>query len=507
MRALLARRLTLFTMILGGALALPVITNAILMLMSSAPPELKTPWPPIGGLTAIAILFLIGLKARLGTHSFRSLMLMHGVAAWVPLLSASIAIVYSPVRIELIALLVMCVTLVLRAALIPGPALVALILGAVTSVPLIAATAVVAYRDGSPIPLLGPLEFTLAVGVWCCVIVAVSYSVSRIVFGLHDEVHRVRRVGSYTLEKKLGEGSFGEVWRARHAMLRRPTAVKLLLPERTAGESLVRFEREVQITSTLTHPNTIAIYDFGRTREGLFYYAMEYVEGVTLERLVRENGPQNAGRVAQILHQAAGALAEAHRNGLIHRDLKPSNLMLCERGGNPGFVKVLDFGLVKELNHHEDVELTAAHALMGTPAYLAPESINAPDEVDAGVDVYGLGAVGYFLLTGQPPFGGKTIVEIAAHHLHSIPVPPSERLGRPLPSKLEALILRCLAKSPSDRPRNGTELRLLLKECMDESPWSLEDERSSQPVVIAEAEESAPEMVAHAPTLLTARLN
>jgi serine/threonine-protein kinase len=504
MRALLARRLGLFTAILGGALALPVLTNIVLM-ATSVPEEFKTPWPAIGGAAAIGVLLLVGLKARHAAHSFPALTVLHTLATFVPLVAVAASVLWAPVRIEMIALLVMCVTLVLRAALIPGPSFVSIFLGVITSVPFIVTTAVRAFESGSTIPFLTPAQFTLMIGVWCLVIVVVSYAVSKIVYNLHDEVHRSKKVGSYTLEKKLGEGSFGEVWRAKHAMLRRPTAVKLLLPDRT-GESLMRFEREVQTTSTLTHPNTVAIYDFGRTREGLFYYAMEYVEGVTLERLVRQNGPQAPGRVAQILHQAAGALAEAHRNGLIHRDLKPSNLMLCERGGVPGFVKVLDFGLVKELNHSEDVELTQAHALMGTPAYLAPETINAPEDVGAGVDIYGLGAVGYFLLTGHPPFSGKTIVEIAAHHLHTVPVSPSERLGKPVPPKLEALILRCLAKRPEDRPRNGAELARLLEACMDESPWSVDDERSSQPVEVAEEGTPEPEL-AHAPTIQTAHLN
>jgi eukaryotic-like serine/threonine-protein kinase len=282
-----------------------------------------------------------------------------------------------------------------------------------------------------------------------------------------------RQLGSYTLDEKIGEGGMGAVYRAHHAMLRRPTAVKLLTPEKTDAAALARFEREVQLTSQLRHPNTIAIYDYGRTPDGIFYYAMEYLDGLSLESLVASDGVQPAGRVVHILLQAAGALAEAHGIGLIHRDIKPANIMLCERGGMPDVVKVVDFGLVKNLDAADgDVALTNTNALTGTPLYLAPESITRPDRIDARIDIYALGAVGYFLITGTPPFTGQNVVEIAGHHLHTTPEVPSARLGRAVPPKLDALLVACLAKEPEARPRDAQALLTALLDCETESPWS-----------------------------------
>ncbi len=233
----------------------------------------------------------------------------------------------------------------------------------------------------------------------------------------------------------------GIVYRASHAMLRRPTAIKLLPADRAGNETLARFEKEVQLTASLTHPNTVTIFDYGRTPDGIFYYAMELLDGATLADVVEVDGPQPAARVAQILGQAAGALAEAHAVKLIHRDVKPANIMLVEQGGKPDVAKVLDFGLVKELDATASPELTQIDAVTGTPQYMAPESIRAPDEVDARSDIYALGAVGYFLLTGEHVFTADTVVEVCAKHLNDEPVAPSERLGAAVPADLETLIL------------------------------------------------------------------
>ena len=190
---------------------------------------------------------------------------------------------------------------------------------------------------------------TLNVATWCAVTIAIATVGSRVIFGLRTEAARVKRLGQYTLEHKIGAGGMGVVYRASHAMLRRPTAIKLLPPERAGEASLVRFEREVQMTAQLSHPNTVAIYDYGRTPEGVFYYAMEFLDGINLEDLVRTHGPQPAGRVVAILDQVCGALNEAHGSGLVHRDIKPANIILTERGGEPDVAKVVDFGLVKPL--------------------------------------------------------------------------------------------------------------------------------------------------------------
>jgi hypothetical protein len=374
---------------------------------------------------------------------------------------------------EVIALLVMIFLLVLRAALVPSLPFFTAILGVACSIPILVGAHVQLVASPLPNEVMSPGLIVIALSAWCVVATASTTVVSRIIYGLVTQVRDAMHLGRYTLGTKIGEGGMGEVYRAEHAMLRRPTAVKLLLPSKLSASSLERFEREVQLTSRLSHPNTIAIYDYGRTPDGIFYYAMEYLDGLSLESLVASDGVQPAGRVVHILLQAAGALAEAHGVGLIHRDIKPANIMLCERGGMPDVVKVVDFGLVKNLDAETtDVALTNTNALTGTPLYLAPESITRPDKIDERIDIYALGAVGYFLITGTPPFSGHNVVEIAGHHLHTEPERPSVRLGRSVPPKLDALVLQCLAKDPEARPRDAQELLTALLECEIESPWS-----------------------------------
>lgn len=313
--------------------------------------------------------------------------------------------------------------------------------------------------------------------LWTACAVVVAALVSNVIYGLREEIQKARHLGQYTLEEKLGEGGMGSVYRARHAMLRRPTAIKLLPPEKSSEAALARFEREVQLTASLSHPNTVSVFDYGRTPDGIFYYAMEYLAGTDLGALVREDGPQPPARVAQVLRQVASALVEAHGIGLIHRDVKPENIILCERGGMPDVAKVVDFGLVRDLEPASGARLTQANVIQGTPLYLSPEAIQAPDAVDARSDLYGLGAVGYYLVTGTHVFGGATTVEVCSHHLHSRPVPPSERLGRPIPAGLERLILACLEKDPARRPESAAELRDALGDLDDLGHWGEREAR------------------------------
>lgn len=266
------------------------------------------------------------------------------------------------------------------------------------------------------------LPATLFNAVWWGIAVAMAAAFSQTIYGLRKAVSDIRRLGQYTLEQKLGEGGMGVVYRASHAMLRRPTAIKLLLPDRAGKEALARFEREVRRTAMLTHPNTITVFDYGRTMDGVFYYAMELLEGATLEEIVAHDGPQPEERVLHLLEQAAGSLAEAHDAGLIHRDVKPGNIMVVDRGGISDLVKVLDFGLVKDVGFQKDgastaeTALTMADTITGTPLYLAPETLIAPETVDARADLYALGAVGYWLLTGTHVFDGRSILEVCAQH-------------------------------------------------------------------------------------------
>ena len=305
------------------------------------------------------------------------------------------------------------------------------------------------------------VEFAFGMTAWVAAATTVAAVGSRIIFGLRSEAAKVKRLGQYTLEEKIGEGGMGVVYRARHVMLRRATAIKLLPPEKAGEETLRRFEREVQLTAQLTHPNTISIFDYGRTPLGVFYYAMELLDGLNLAQLVTRDGPLPAGRVVRILTQVCGALAEAHGVGLIHRDIKPANIILSERGGVADFATVVDFGLVKQLQPGDGdltQAVTTSNVVTGTPLYVAPEVIAGGSAVDARSDLYAVGAVGYYLLTGQPVFEAQTIVEIFAHHLHTPPVPPSDRTTRPIPAPLETAILTCLAKDPADRPRDARVL-------------------------------------------------
>lgn len=317
---------------------------------------------------------------------------------------------------------------------------------------------------------------TVNVATWCAVSISIATIGSRVIFGLRTEAARVRRLGQYTLEHRVGAGGMGVVYRASHAMLRRPTAIKLLPPDRAGEASLVRFEREVQMTAQLSHPNTVAIYDYGRTPDGIFYYAMEYLDGINLEDLVRGHGPQSPGRVVAILEQVCGALTEAHGLGLVHRDIKPANIILTERGGEPDVAKVVDFGLVKPFSANDPpATLSTAGVLTGTPLYLSPEAMTMPEAADPRSDLYALGAVAYFLLTGRPVFEADTVVEIIGHHLHTEPSAPSQRGAQAIPPDLDAVVLTCLQKRPEERPQSARALRDALRGCSQVKPWMSED--------------------------------
>lgn len=357
-------------------------------------------------------------------------------------------------------------TVMARAIAVPSTPRRTLVASSLAMLPLVPATAA---ATGSPAAVVN-------VATWCAVTTAIATVGSRVIFGLRVEAARVRRLGQYTLEEKIGAGGMGIVYRASHAMLRRPTAIKLLPPERAGEANLARFEREVQMTAQLSHPNTVAIYDYGRTPEGVFYYAMEYLDGINLEDLVRLHGSVSAGRTIVILEQVCGALAEAHDRGLVHRDVKPANIILTERGGEPDVAKVVDFGLVKPLAPDSmQVTMVGSSVLTGTPLYMSPEAMTSPDSGDPRSDLYAVGAVGYFLLTGHPVFEGASVAEIIGHHLHTKPAPPSRGSPNAIPAELDTLILKCLRKRPDDRPRDARALREDLRRCRVAQPWTAAD--------------------------------
>lgn len=310
---------------------------------------------------------------------------------------------------HLVMVLTTFVVLMCRAVTVPSKPTTTLVVSALGVTPAL----LVAVYDGAARGVLA--ELTSMTSIWCVAAIALPTFASKVIYGLRESVAMAQQLGQYVIERKLGEGGMGEVYLARHTLLRRHTALKLLPPERAGAKTVARFEREVRATSRLSHPNTVAIYDYGRTREGIFYYAMEYLDGVDLQRLVQEQGPLEPSRVVHILAQIASALGEAHDGGLIHRDLKPANVFLCERGGLPDTVKVLDFGLVKETGGQSSlsgpvIAQTDVNALVGTPAYLPPESIHSPASVDGRSDLYAVGAIGYFLLTGTEVFQGSSLV-------------------------------------------------------------------------------------------------
>jgi len=377
---------------------------------------------------------------------------------------ASAAYIAATLRLSAMVNLIWAILITfLRTIVVPSTGKRTAIAGTLVFVPLMIAAVGLAITTKQELPPDAYVASALMIGVTVVLLATIG---SRVIYGLRRQADAAMRLGQYTLDSKIGEGGNGSVYRAHHALLRRPTAIKLMLPDRIGVETLDRFEREVQHMSQLTHWNTVAVYDYGRSPDGVFYYAMEYLDGINLENLVIDFGRQPADRVIAILRQVCGALNEAHRRGIIHRDIKPANIILCERGDVPDVAKVVDYGLVKEITAEKGESM-----ILGTPAYVAPEAVTDPATVGPAADLYAVGLVGYFLLTGRRVFEGNTAVDVCVQHVTATPKPPSSH-GVKLPPELEQIILQCLAKQPSERPADASTLAKLLATVSPAGDWS-----------------------------------
>jgi serine/threonine-protein kinase len=329
---------------------------------------------------------------------------------------------------------------------------------------------------GVPLPAIGIVLY-LIMPNFAAAALAVLFS--RLIHRLGRDAHRARQLGSYQLIEPLGHGGMGEVWRARHRMLAQPAAIKLLSAEALGGKARSerirkRFEREARATAMLSSPSTIRIYDFGRTEDGTLYYVMELLDGIDLETLVAEHGPVSPERAIFLLRQVCDSLAEAHASGLVHRDIKPANIYVCRLGTHYDRVKVLDFGLValREDRSGEGTRLTADDHITGTPAYMAPETVTGDHAVDHRADIYALGCVAYWLVTGELVFEGDTAVKILYGHVERAPLAPSKKTKAILPLGFDELVLDCLRKDPAARPESAAGVADRLEAIDLGDPWN-----------------------------------
>jgi hypothetical protein len=382
-------------------------------------------------------------------------------------------------------LFALTVTMMARAVLIPSTAMRTFCLSWIAAAPLLVVSFV--FHQPAMMPGFAPGFPKLLIAVnsllWLIIAVSLSTVTSRTIYGLRQQVKEASEIGQYTLEEKIGSGGMGEVWRARHRMLIRPAAVKLVsarelgsTPSREPELRLRRFEREARATAGLKSPHTVQLYDFGVTDDGTLYYVMELLDGMNLDTLVERFGPLPAERAIHLMLQVCASLDDAHQNGLVHRDIKPANIVVSRVGADWDFVKVLDFGLVKlesPRQSDEGLRLTADDNVSGTPAFIAPEVVlGAP--TDHRVDIYALGCVAYWLLTGKLVFEGPGIVKVMADHIHTPPTSPSSRSEVSIPPELDALILECLEKDPDRRPASASALQSRLRAIAVATPWTRE---------------------------------
>ena len=387
-------------------------------------------------------------------------------------------------------LLALTVTVMIRAILVPSRPRRTLLLTALAFLP----TVIVCVARHHPTALLPGFSesyqkqyMTLNTVLWSVLGTMLATIVSRVIYGLRRQVAEANELGQYVLEEQIGGGGMGEVWRARHRLLIRPAAIKLIRPQVSADPELLlrRFEREARATAALKSPHTVQLYDFGATEDGRLYYVMELLDGLDLDGLVRQYGPLPPERAVHILRQVCSSLQDAHVNGLVHRDIKPANVVVSRAGTTFDFAKVLDFGLVKlepvaavgagaAAAEGDAVKLTSDGSTSGTPAFMAPEVVLGMAETDHRVDLYALGCVAYWLVTGKLVFEGRSAVEVMFHHAHTEPVRPSARSGAAMPASLEALVMQCLEKDPARRPASAAEVNAALRAVPLQSAWTVE---------------------------------
>jgi serine/threonine-protein kinase len=404
----------------------------------------------------------------------------------------------------------LCVWILLFPLFVPAPPQRSLLvsLGCATTSPTV--WLVWCLASGSPLPTWGVFTAAVAPYYVCALLAVLPAWLLQDVGAWGSRAHaQARSSCNYQLGERLAQGGYGEVWTASHCRLARPAAIKLVSPSRLgeagsptpeAAEALARFEREAQATAALTSPHTINLYDFGLMDDGRVYYAMELLQGLDLHRLVRRHGPISPARTVYLLRQACQSLAEAHAAGLIHRDIKPANLMVCQIGGRHDFVKVLDFGLARRMHCDGDLDVGDERRVVGTPAFMAPELATRPGEVDGRADIYALGCVAYWLLTGRLVFECKNAPEFIADHRRKRPLPPTWKADQPVPPQLERLIMACLAKDPAKRPPNAEWLERRLAALEIGTPWSAEQARGwwesiGKPAAAADAKVDTPPQV------------
>ena len=478
------RRLGIFSAVAAAMWSFGLLMDVVILPAASYPdtPNWRSVWVEVFGTsTSIAML----LYARLSTARPRvkidaGLVFMVATALAIALLNAWALppVVFQIRQLSWVTILILVYSMLVPST--PNRTLAASLVAASMD-PL---CYWLAYLSGHPAPSF------MAAFVLCWpnyAVAVIAMLPSRVLQAVRRRLREAQELGSYHLMELLGRGGMGEVWRAEHRLLARDAAVKLVRPEvlgarddAEARTMLRRFEREAQATSALSSPHTIQVFDFGMTEEGTFYYVMELLSGRDLESLVREFGPVPANRAVYLLRQVAHSLADAHARDLVHRDIKPANIYVCRMGLEYDFVKVLDFGLVKfsARSRKGDSLATLDHTTTGTPAYMAPEAILGEVDVDRRADVYAMGCVAYYLLTGQLVFEADTSMQMLLQHLHAQPVPPSQRTELPIPKELDDLVLACLQKDPRMRPRSAAELLHMAQTCRTCDGWGTEEART-----------------------------